>query len=181
MVILALDYGEKRIGAAITDESGKFTKALDFIPNKSEPKRITSKDFPLGTTIETINKARKDAKLESKIEFKKLCNKLIYLINCYYPNKIIIGIPTTIDNKTGGITFGVQAKKVKTFVKKFETCLKSNGIALDFELIEESMTSKIAEKNLRSLGITTSNKIKEKIDSESARVMLEEYIQQNRI
>jgi putative transcription antitermination factor YqgF len=173
-MILALDYGEKRIGTAVMDETGRYAKALDFIPNKSEGKKIFAKDFPSQTDQKIINEARKAAKRESKVEFRKLCNKLLYLINCYYPEKILIGLPTTIDEE-GKVTEGAQAKKVRDFAKRLESCLKQNQISLEIEFIEESLTSQMAEHNLRQQGYS-SKSIEEKIDSESARVMLQEYI-----
>lgn len=175
MVLLALDYGEKRIGVAVTDESGRFVKPLDYIPNKSEVRKITAKDFKDGITPEELNKARKTHKQECKIEFRKICNKLLFLINCYYPEKIIVGLPTTV-TEDGQVAEGVQAKKIRKFVKNLTTCLKQNNIALQIEFIEESMSSRLAEENLRAQGITTSGKIKEHIDSESAKLLLEEYI-----
>lgn len=174
-MILALDYGEKRIGVAITDETGKYAKALDYLHNKSEVKRIAANAFPKGTKPEEIQDARRKEKTEAKLEFRKLCNKLLYLINCYYPDKIIVGLPTVIDEETNQPKLGAQAKKVQQFVKKFEACLKQNKIVLDIEFIEESMTSHIAEQNLRAQGLASS-KIQEKIDSESARILLESYI-----
>jgi RNase H-fold protein (predicted Holliday junction resolvase) len=179
MVLLALDYGEKRIGVAVTDESGKFVKPLDYIPNKTEPRRITAKDFKDGITPQELHAKRKENKNECKVELRKLCNKLLYLINCYYPEKIIVGLPTVVDNETGQIAEGMQAKKVRRFVKTLESCLRKNNIALTIEFLEESMSSKFAEENLKALGITTSEKIREKIDSESAKVLLEDYISSN--
>jgi putative Holliday junction resolvase len=174
-MILALDYGEKRIGVAVTDETERFVKALDFIPNRSEPKKIFAKEFPAGTSIQDINKARKQSKFDAKVDFKKICNRLLYLVNCYYPNKIIIGLPTTVDQETGETVYGQQAKKVQQFTKKIESCFKSNGIVLDVELIEESLTSIIAEKQLRDMGVPT-KRIKDNIDSASAKVLLESYL-----
>lgn len=180
MTLLALDYGEKRIGVAVTDETGTFAKPLDYLPNKSEVRKITVKEFPKGTPQDIIQKARKDEKQNCKLEWQKLCNKLLHLINCYYPDKLIVGIPTTTNPETGEIVIGSQAKKVKTFARQFETCLKQHKILLPIEFVEESMSSQIAIQNLRQQGITTSGKIKERIDSESAKVLLEEYISQNK-
>ena len=173
-MILALDYGEKRIGVAVTDNEERFAKVLDYIPNKSEVKKIFSKGFPKGTKPEEIQEMRKKEKKEAGIEFRKLCNKLLYLINLYYPDKIIIGLPTTVD-ENGHPVIGAQAKKVQQFVKKFEACLKKNNIVLDIELIDESMTSSLVEQKLRLKGMR-SNNIREKIDSECARMLLEEYL-----
>lgn len=174
-MILALDYGEKRIGVAVTDESERFVKAIDYISNNSEVKKIRKKDFPKGTIEQEIKDFKKKLKQESKIEFRKVCNKLLHLINIYYPQKIIIGLPTVPNQKTGQPTKGLQAKKVEQFIKKFKACLSQNKVLIEIEFIEESMTSQIAEQNLREQGVPSS-KINEKVDSESARILLEEYI-----
>lgn len=174
-MVIALDYGEKRIGVAITDETESFAKALDYIPNKSEIKKIFAKDFPHGTPMQVINDSRKAAKQESKTEFRKLCNKLLHLFTLYYPDTLIIGLPTVIDEETQKPVIGQQGKKIKDFAKKLEICLRQNKMLVEIKLIEESMTSRIAEEKLRSEGLT-SDKIKEKIDSESAKILLEGYI-----
>ena len=174
-MILALDYGEKRIGVAVTDETEKFVKELDYIPNNSELKRISLKDYPKGTDPQSIKQIKKESAINAKIEFRKLCNKLLYLINCYYPSKIIIGLPMTTDAKTNLPVIGKQAKKIKQFVRKLELCLKSNKISLEIILVEESLTSKIASQELKRMGLS-STKQKDKIDSFSAKILLEEYI-----
>jgi putative transcription antitermination factor YqgF len=174
-MILALDYGEKRIGVAISDETERFAKALDYLPNKSEPRKIFAKDFPQGTSMQVINDARRAEKREAKIELRKVFNKLLHMINIYYPEVILVGLPTVVDEETQQPKLGVQAKKIKEFVKKLEIFLRQNNIILEIKLIEESMTSHIAEEQLRAQGLTT-DKIKEKIDSESAKLLLEGYI-----
>ena len=174
-MILALDYGEKRIGVAVSDESHRFAKALDYLPNKSEPKKIFAKDFPKGTAQTVINDARRLAKRECKTEFRKLCNKLVYIINLYYPEIVLIGLPTIVDLETQQPVLGPQAKKITEFAKKLDVCLKQNKILLEIKFVEESMTSMFAEKNLREQGLTN-DKIREHIDSESARILLEGYL-----
>jgi putative transcription antitermination factor YqgF len=175
MSLLALDYGEKRIGIAITDEYKKIVTSLPYIANKSETKLIRNKDYPKNTSPEIIRKDRKDAKLESKIELRKVFNKLLHYINTYYPEKIIIGMPMSFDAKENIYKYGPQAKKVKNFAKKLELFLKKHNIICEIEFIEESMSSKIAKENLSEI-YKTEGKIKDKIDSESARIMLVEYL-----
>jgi putative transcription antitermination factor YqgF len=173
-MILALDYGEKRIGVAVSDDEERFGTVLDYIPNKSEVKKIFAKGFPKGTKPEEIQEVRRKEKKEASTEFRKLCNKLLYLINLYYPDKIIVGLPTTVDIN-GNPFVGAQAKKVQQFVKRLDICLKKNNIVLDIELIDESMTSALVEQKLKLKGMK-SNNIREKIDSECARMLLEEYL-----
>lgn len=65
-MIIAFDYGEKRIGVAISDESNKFATALDFVPNRSQIKKVFLKDFPKGTDIKVIQNLRKSQKKKQK-------------------------------------------------------------------------------------------------------------------
>jgi putative transcription antitermination factor YqgF len=174
-MILALDYGEKRIGVAITDEKDQFAASQNYISNSSELKRVATKDFPKGTPVKEIVEARKAAKREAKVEMRKLLNKIYYLINSHYPDKILIGLPLTIDKNTSEWVEGQQALKVKKFAKTLESFCKSKKIVCDIELVEESMSSSFARDNLKEMSLTES-KIKEKIDSESARILLEEYL-----
>jgi len=179
-MLLALDYGEKRIGVAVTDENGQFPTPLNYISNRSKVKRVSNKSYPKGTSPQTIHDARKAAKGKAKVELRKLFNKILHLINCYYPEKILIGLPMSIDKNTRALVVGKQAIVVRRFAKKLESFLKSQKIVCDILLIEESMSSVQARANLKQLGLTE-NKIKEKIDSESARILLEEYITNSRI
>lgn len=175
MVLIAFDYGEKRIGVAVTDESGKITTSLPYISNKSEVKRITKKEFPQGTDIKIINKARKDAKIQAKVELRKIFNIICHLLNTYYPDKIIFGLPMTIDKETNNWIEGHQAKKVKSFSKKLQSFLKSKNVVCDVEFVEESMTSKQAEDNLKQMGLSN-EKVREKVDGEAARLLLEDHL-----
>lgn len=174
-MILALDYGEKRVGVAVTDESEKFVVSLDFISNNSELKRVKNSDFPKGTPNKEIVEVRKTAKKDSKLELRKLFNKICHLVNYYYPDKILIGIPMTVDKETNELVKGKQAIKIESFSKKLQAFLKSKNVVCDIELIEESMSTVMARANLKEKGLTET-KIKQQVDSESARILLEEYV-----
>ncbi len=176
MSLIAFDYGERRIGVAITDESNKMTSSLPYISNNSELKKINKKDFPKGTDPKEIAKARREAKKDSKIELRKVFNKILYLVNSYYPEKLLLGLPLSFDSKENIYKEGMQAKKVRSFAKKLDIFLKKNNIICEIVFLEESMSSQIAASNLSDFGLT-SDKIREKIDSESARILLEGYIE----
>ncbi len=173
-MILALDYGEKRIGVAVSDEGEKFAKALECITHKSEPGKISVKDFPHGTSQEVIQEERRKAKSDRKLEERKLFNKILHLVTLHYPEKILIGLPTTADATTGRAIIGKQAKKVQRFAKKLESFLKKNNILVEIIFVEESMTSVDAEKKLRAEGLG-SKRIKARIDSESAKCLFESF------
>ncbi len=178
MNLIAFDYGEKRIGVAVTDERGRITTSLPYISNHSELKKISKKDFSQGTDPKIIAKARKEAKAESKIELKKVYNKIYHLLNTYYPEKIIFGLPLSFYEKENKYIEGKQAQKVRKFTNGLKTFLTKQNIVCDLIFIEESMSSKIAEENLKEMGLSH-DKIRERIDSESARIMVESYLSSN--
>ncbi len=79
--------------------------------------------------------------------------------------KIVIGIPYNMDG-----TQGFQAQDCKNFASKIE----------DYEIIfeDERLTSDTAEENLRSKKIDF-RKNKGLVDIESARIILEQYLNRN--
>ena len=81
-------------------------------------------------------------------------------------NKIIIGLPKLLSGKEGE-----RAKYSRYISKK----IKEKNKNLEIVLWDERLTSKQAEKYLLESGVEK-NKIKEKIDSASAVIILESYI-----
>lgn len=178
-MIIAFDYGEKRIGVAISDEKNKFANAIKYIPNKSEVDKLFSKDFPKDTSMNIINQERRKAKKEAKIELHKVFNKIHYLVNYYYPEKIIVGLPKVIDKNSGEWVEGHQAKKVKNFFKKLDSFLKSKNILCEIEFYDETLTSIFARNNLEEMNLSNQSLLG-RIDSESARILLQEYLDNRR-
>lgn len=173
-MIMALDYGERRIGVAVTDESEKYTKALDYIRN-SEPTRKVFKKLHREKSEQEIKEIKRSNKLNAKLGQKRVFNQILHLLNLYYPEKIIIGVPYTLDHENNQIE-GKQAKVIKNFGKKLKAFLDSKKIKIEIEYYDETLSSRMAQSSLEAQSITTSEKIKAKIDSESARLLLEEYI-----
>jgi len=81
-------------------------------------------------------------------------------------NKLIIGLPKLLSGKEGE-----RAKYSRYISKK----IKEKNKNLEIVLWDERLTSKQAEKYLLESGVEK-NKIKEKIDSASAVIILESYI-----
>jgi len=135
MSILAIDYGEKRVGIAVSAE-GYFAKGLTIIKVKSK------KDL-----LEKIEAISKQEKTE----------------------KIIVGLPRTLENE-----IGPQAKKVQEFIKKLKEKLEIPVIPFD-----ETLTTNEAKEGLKTSG-ASAEEIEEKLDEEAARLILQEYLDQNR-
>ncbi len=128
MKILALDFGEQKIGIALGNTKIGIAAARDFLENNS-----------------------------------KILETLAELIEQENIEKILIGLPLGLSGKTQ------QTERTHNFAKELET-----KISVSIELVDERFTSRIAEANLRAAG-KNSRKQKNLIDSESARIILQEY------
>lgn len=124
--ILAIDYGRKRIGLALSDED-------EFIAF-------------------TINPV-------SAENFTKLFQLLLKRIKEANPSTLLVGYPLGIDLKPTQMSI-----EVDQFIEK----LKEN-FNFPIEKWNEVGTSKLAQKNIK-------NSRNKSIDSESARIILQEYL-----
>lgn len=133
MTILSIDYGDKRIGLALSDKNEKLASRFLTLENRSQKKAITE--------IKKII-------LEKNIK------------------KIIFGIPVGLQGES------TQTRDVKRFSSKL-------GENIDIPIIEinEVFTSKMAEENLLEAGVKSKN-IREVIDQEAARIILQDYLNQ---
>nr|WP_281271980.1 Holliday junction resolvase RuvX [Hydrogenothermus marinus] len=100
---------------------------------------------------------------------EKAFEKIKEYINQYKPKKIIIGLPLTLKGEEGE-----QAKKTKAFAEK----LKEKIPDIDIVFEDERFTTSIAEERL-SLAVKNKKKMKKKLDSVSAVVILESYLSKN--
>jgi putative holliday junction resolvase len=130
---MAIDYGEKRIGVAITDTERILAFGLD--------------------TIEVTKKAPNPLPT------------LAALLAQYRPDVIVVGLPRNMDGSEG---FMVEA--VYDFVDDLEAFA-----VCPIELMDERLTSKMAEASLRRAGKQPSRN-KGSIDQEAARLLLEDYL-----
>jgi len=132
MKIIALDFGERKIGIAIGDTEIGVAAARDFLENSSE------------ATAAIAELAEREG-----------------------VEKIIIGLPRGLSGDTE------QTESARDFAEELDA--KTQAIV---ELIDERFTSRIAEANLQSAG-QDSRQQKTLIDSESARIILQEYLDRN--
>ena len=102
-------------------------------------------------------------------DFKHVLSSIKNLIEENEIYLIIIGLPLNmpgVKNEKSKMT-----KTVEDFVKKLK-----QKVNISIELIDERLSSFTAEQNLFETGIK-SKKIKSLVDSEAARILLEEYIE----
>ena len=134
---LALDYGEKRVGIAVSDESKKYSFARDYLINDNS--------------------------------FQE---KLIHLITEEQTSKIIIGYPLNFKSEKT-----IQTLKTEEFKSRLEKLLTDKSITAEIIFFDEIFTSKLAENRIMNSGMKK-KKRQEKglVDSESAQIILQDYI-----
>lgn len=131
--ILALDYGKKRTGIAVTD-----------------PLQIIATALATVDTNELIGYLKKYMQAE-EVE------------------KVIIGYPLNFDDMATDAT-----PLVEKFIGKFSNVFP----ALPIEKVDERMTSKMASQAIAQMGLSKKEREKkELIDSVSAVIMLQEYLE----
>ncbi|MFA6897517.1 MAG: Holliday junction resolvase RuvX [Patescibacteria group bacterium] len=126
-IILGIDYGNKRIGLALSDPEEKLARRFFTLINSPE-------------VISNLEKIVKDERVE----------------------KIVIGFPVGFSGKSE------QTRRVEEFIVIFQENIKIPVIK-----VNEVLTSKMAEKNLRQNGVKN---IKEILDQEAARIILQDYL-----
>jgi len=134
--VMALDYGKKRTGIAVTD-----------------PLQI------IATGLETI---------ESK--------QLIWYLKQYFQKeeveKVLIGYPLNFDETATDAT-----PLVEKFIRNFQQVFPN----MQIEKVDERMTSKMASQAIAGMGLKKKDREqKELIDTVSAVILLQEYLENAR-
>ena len=134
MKTLAIDFGERRVGVAISDPSGRISLPL--------------------ATLERQNDAQ-------------VIDNLAEIVRDQGVELIVIGEPRRLDGSRGD-----AAARVASFARKLQ-----GTIALPYLLVDETLTSREAERRLRQAGIDP-RKSPEKVDALAAQILLEEVLEQ---
>ncbi|MEO6728700.1 MAG: Holliday junction resolvase RuvX [Candidatus Dojkabacteria bacterium] len=133
MKILSIDYGTKRVGLAISDETLTFAHRIAHIENFKDENELL-------------------IKLAKIIEFEQV-------------DEVIIGLPLGVDEKDTEMS-----KKIQMFIQTLKTVIKSS-----VKTVNETYTTRQAYSNLGR------NRGKKSIDSESARILLQEYLDDKKL
>ena len=136
--ILAVDYGLKRVGLAVSDPGRAFAFPCEVIENKS-----------FDYLFSQINKFI----LERGVDL------------------ILVGMPYNMNKNNSDITKNEMEKNVENFINKLERLVK-----IPIKVVDERLSSFAAEEKLKEAGVSA-KKSKKYIDSEAARLLLEEFIQ----
>ncbi len=140
--VLAIDYGLKRVGLAISDPGRSFAFPCDVIENKNF-------DYLIAQISNVI--------LEKEVD-------LILVGMPYNMNKIN---PSTIQK----VTKNEMEINVEIFLKHLQKSIK-----IPIKIVDERLSSFAAEEKLKEAGLSA-KKSKKYIDSEAARLLLEEFLQ----
>ncbi len=151
MRILGIDYGQRRIGLAISDESRKLAFPFDVL--KKVPSRKVGQLGQYKTLPEHWNK--EEIKAISR-EIKRIC--LVEKVK-----QIVVGLPLDLSGKETAMT-----KEVKEFATVLKRIVKKPVV---FE--KEFLTTKLAEQKLKEARV---KKIKEKIDAVAAAEILQSHL-----
>lgn len=133
---MGIDYGDSRVGLAVSDLMGWTAQGIGTVPNKGMKK-----------LIEEIEKSIKE----------------------YNPEKIVIGLPKNMDGSSG---FRVDA------THKFAEALKS-VYGGEIVFCDERLTT-VGAANILNTTNTRGKKRKNVIDTVSACLILETYLESNR-
>lgn len=133
--ILAIDYGLKRIGLALSDERQILASPFDTLEGKKNPDKDAQSILPLLQQKQVV--------------------------------KILIGLPLHLDGRESDMS---------QLVKKFQLALEKL-CDTPIELVDERLTSKMAENLLREQGFSR-KKRSQKVDPSSACIFLQNYLDQ---
>lgn len=130
--ILALDYGKKRVGVAVSDPTGTIASPLPFVP---------------------LN------------PFKGLIRALKEIIAEREVTTVLVGLPRNMDGSEGQ-----SAEDARQFAGRIKEALVIEVIEVD-----ERLSTVQASRLLHEAGYDT-RKQKKKIDSASAQVLLQQFL-----
>ncbi len=137
-VVLAIDYGLKRVGLAVSDPERIFAFPCHVIENKNSDYLISEIKLLI---------------LEKEVDL------------------ILIGMPYSMNKKDSNVTKNEMEKNVEGFINKLR-----KSVEISIKIVDERLSSFAAEEKLKEAGVSA-KKSKQYIDSEAARLLLEEFIQ----
>ncbi len=137
MRILGIDYGDVRVGLAVSDPTGLIASGIGTV-------KITG----MNNATEQISKVVSERQIE----------------------KVILGLPLNMDGSEGP-----SAQKIRVFADK----LKAACSGISIELVDERRTSILAA-NYMDMTETFGKKRKESVDTLSAQIILQTYLDKNR-
>ena len=99
---------------------------------------------------------------------QQVISAITALIETHQITGLVIGMPRNMDG-----TYGPSAQKVKDFIAEMKKC-----ISLPIQHIDERLTTAQASKQLSGIGLNQ-KQLREKVDSSSASLILQQYLDLN--
>jgi len=149
MRTLSIDYGDARVGVAITDELNITVQGLMTIHHNQNDKIV----------LDIVKK-------HPDFYFLIVLAKLDEILERYEISTIVIGMPLNMD--------GSKTERAE-ITEKFIHKLKCKYNKIKIESIDERLTTVQAHKTMRELNIKAKNK-KNIVDTISAEYILEAYL-----
>lgn len=154
MRYLGIDYGQKRIGVAISDENGAVAFPFDLF-QKIPPLKGGAK----------LGKFKTDEGRWNKEEFKVVSKEIGEICRNERVGMVVVGLPLNLSGKETAMT-----GEVREFSAILKKITKKQVV---FE--KEFLTTKLAEGKFREAGIKK-KQMKEKIDAVAAAEILQSYL-----
>jgi putative Holliday junction resolvase len=133
--VLALDYGERRIGVAVSDPTATIAQPLPTLTRRA------GKRAPVA--------------------------KIAEIVAAHDVAEIVVGLPLTLAGDDSDWT-----RSVREFASKLE-----QRTGLPVHLMDERLTSVMAERAVRSLALKKSQREqKERVDAAAAMILLQSFL-----
>ena len=105
-----------------------------------------------------------------RIGQRKDCDKIIEYIKKYDAKMIVCGLPLMLDG-----TDSIQTQKVRDFATLLQNKLRSSGLKVELEFMDERFTTKMAEDVMMQTGMKRKER-KEFVDKQAAMIILQSYM-----
>lgn len=105
-----------------------------------------------------------------RIGQRKDCDKIIEYIKEYDAKMIVCGLPLMLDG-----TDSIQTQKVRDFATLLQNKLRSSGLKVELEFMDERFTTKMAEDVMMQTGMKRKER-KEFVDKQAAMIILQSYM-----
>ncbi|MDR1597399.1 MAG: Holliday junction resolvase RuvX [Holosporales bacterium] len=160
--LIGIDWGEKRIGIAVSDRSGLIASPLCTV-NYRRNKACGRKGHNMTRRTDSAPKKTPQKSAEQLLE--ETVKDILDIINAEAPIAVNIGLPVNMDG-----SHGFQAEKVQHFAD-----VLSQSVSVPIILTDERLSSAAVEKSMIQADLTRLQRAK-RIDQTSAAYVLQQVV-----
>ena len=157
--VLAVDYGTRATGLAISDELQLTVRPLATIRSLA---KSSAKSSGKSSDSSTVRRAGKSGERRSKVD---VTAEILRYAADYEVGELVVGLPLNMDG-----TRGEAARRVDRLIESLRVALDIPVIAVD-----ERLTSREADQLLRASGATERER-RVKSDEYAALIILEDFL-----